>query len=353
MESRKLQRVGRSTITVSLPTKWIKENGIKPGDIVFVVPEKDGTLRVIPKERLHREDVEEEYVINADACTDPGLLERMIVGAYLLGKNVIRIVSANRISKAHMDEIRKIVRKLIGLGILEETENNVLLHCSLDESRFKLDMLIRRLALLVLTVFSEAMQALLENNDKLAQEAIDRENEVDMIYYLSIRLLLSAQEREELREHVGLTDDLFIPAARSVLQSLELIGDIAEDIAKKVIVLKKEREILSEEEIKRIYEISEKVQEILRISIECIFTRDVRLANNVLETKRSLKNEIEKLFYELPKVPYLRVLVSCISNILHIGATNAEIAVNRSIREQSDSFRDIVEVIKHTRKKTY
>lgn len=346
-----MQRVGRSTITVSLPNRWIKENGIRPGDVVFIVPDKDGALRIMPRERLRQEETEEEYMINADACTDPGLLERLIVGAYLLGKSLIRIISANRIEKNHMDEIRRIVRKLVGLGILEETENNVLLHCSLDLTKFKFDMLIRRLALLVLTVFSEALQALLENNDKLAQEAIERENDVDMIYYLATRLLLFAQEKEGVREQVGLTDVVFLPAARSILQSLELIGDISEDIAKKVIALKEHREMLSEEEIRKIYEIGEKAQEIVRASIECIFTKDVKLANKVLNMKRSLKNDLEKLFYEFPKVPYLRTLVSCISNIVHIGSMSAEIAINKALREHSDSLIDILEIVKHTRTK--
>ncbi|MEM1674296.1 MAG: phosphate uptake regulator PhoU [Candidatus Bathyarchaeia archaeon] len=351
MESRKLQRVGRSTITVSLPNKWIKENGIRPGDIVFIVPEKDGTLRIVLRERFSQEKFEEEYVINADACTDTGLLERMVVGAYLLGKNVIRITSANKIEKAHMDEIRRIVRKLVGLGILEETENNVLLHCSLDETKFKFDMLIRRLALLVLTVFSEAMRALLKNDKRLAQEAIERENEVDTIYYLAIRLLLSAQEREEVREQTGLTDIRFLPAARLLLQSLELVGDISEDIAKKVISLRDSGETLSEEDIEKIYNIGEKVQEIVKTSVESLFTGDVKLANTILEMKRSLKNEIEKIFYELPKVPYLRAIVSSISNIMHIGSISAEIAINRAIGEQSESLKNIVEVVRHSWKK--
>ncbi|MEM2273245.1 MAG: phosphate uptake regulator PhoU [Candidatus Bathyarchaeia archaeon] len=351
MESRKLQRVGRSTITVSLPNKWIKENGVKPGDIVFIVPEKDGTLRIVPKERFYQEDIEEEYIINADACMEHGLLEKIIVGAYLHGKNLIRVISANRIEKNHMDEIRRIVRKLVGLGILEETENNVLLHCSLDLTKFKFDMLIRRLTLLVLTVFSEAMQAFLKNDDKLAQEAIERENEVDMIYYLATRLLLFAQEKEEIREQVGLTDVVFLPAARSILQSLELIGDISEDIAKKVIALKEYGERPGEEEIKKVYKIGERAQEIVKTSVECIFTGDVRLANKVLETKRSIKSEIEKLFYELPNIPYLRTFVSCISNIIHVGSMSAEIAINKALREQSDSLKDIVEIVKHMRAK--
>lgn len=349
MESRKLQKVGRSTLTVSLPARWIKENGIKPGDLVFIVPERDGTLKIVPSQRLHQEEIEEEYIVNADLCGDRGLLERIIVGAYILGKNVIRITSASRIKKDHMGEIRRIVRKLIGLGILEETENNILLHCSLDPAKFNIDMLVRRLALIVLTVFSDSLQALLKNDEEIAREAIEREEEADVIYYLATRLLLSAQEKADIREQIGLTNALFIPALRSILQSLELVGDYSEEIAKKTILLsKKYRDVVREDEIKRIYRIGEKAHEIIKTSIECVFSGDIKLANTVLEMKNSLKNEIETLFHELPEIPYLRTIVSCISSIAHVGSISAEIAINRALGEQSKYIKGIVEIVKHS-----
>ncbi len=47
MESRKVQKVGYSTMTVSLPSEWVKQNNINAGDLVFLVSEKDGTLKNI------------------------------------------------------------------------------------------------------------------------------------------------------------------------------------------------------------------------------------------------------------------------------------------------------------------
>ena len=47
MEGRKIQRVGRATLAVSLPRAWVKETGIKQGDLVFCAPQKDGSLNVI------------------------------------------------------------------------------------------------------------------------------------------------------------------------------------------------------------------------------------------------------------------------------------------------------------------
>jgi phosphate uptake regulator len=85
-------------MTVSLPNEWVKEQGIKPKDILFIIPERDGSLKIMPRHVAQREEAD-EYIVNADACDEPGMLERIIVGSYILGRDVIRVVSANRIRK--------------------------------------------------------------------------------------------------------------------------------------------------------------------------------------------------------------------------------------------------------------
>ncbi|MEM2971224.1 MAG: PhoU domain-containing protein [Candidatus Bathyarchaeia archaeon] len=348
MESRKVQKVGYSTITVSLPREWIKQNNIKPGDIIFIMQEKDGTLKIMPSQIAQREEAE-EYIINADACNEEGLLERIIVGSYILGRDVIRITSTSRIVKEHVDEVRSVVRKLIGLGILEETPNNILLQCSVDPTKFKLDMLIRRLALIDATMLSEAMQAFLENNEALANEAISREDEADTIYYLAVRLLLSAQVKPDIGEQVGVTDILFIPATRLILQYLELIADYSEDIAKKIVTFGIYRKRLAREIIEKIYHLGELSQSIFQKALDCVFTGDLKVANSVLEMHKILEVESERLIQELPEIPYLRAIISCLNKIADLGATIADIAINRALEKPGRDVENIIRSVKHVR----
>jgi len=335
-------------MTVSLPSGWVKQNNINPGDIIFIQPEKDGTLRIMPSQILQKEEAE-EYVINADACDEQGMLERIIVGSYILGRDVIRITSSTRIEKAHNDEIRKIVRKLIGLGILEETPNSILLQCSVDPSKFKLDMLIRRLSLIASTILSEAMQAFLEGNESLAEEAINREDEADTIYYLAVRLLLSAQVKPDIAEQIGATDIIFIPATRLILQYLELIADYSEDIAKKIIDFGIYRDKISKDVIQTIYHFSEITQTISQRAIDCIFSRDLKVANGLLEMKNMLELSSERFTREAPEIPYLRAIVSGLNNIADGGATIADIAINRALEEPSKYVENIIRTVKHVR----
>jgi len=348
LESRKVQKVGYSTITVSLPSEWVKQNNINPGDLVFLTSEKDGTLRIMPSQIAHKEEAE-EYIINTDACDEKGMLERIVVGSYILGRDVIRVTSSRRIGKEHVDEVRRIVRKLIGLGILEETPKSILLQCSVDSAKFKLDMLIRRLSIIASTLLCETMQAFLENNKSLVEEAIKREDEADTIYYLAVRLLLSAQLKPDIAEQIGATDVVFIPATRLILQYLELIADFSEDIAKKIIALDIRKGKLTKDMVERIYHLSELAQTIFQKALDCIFTRDIKVANGLLEMRNVLEMESDNLMHELPEIPYLRAIISCLNKIADMGATIADIAINRALEKPSKEVENIIRTVKHTR----
>src|SRR5438132_10248217 len=97
LESRKVQKLGYSSLGVSLPKPWAKSNGIQPGSVVNMSIEDDGTLRV-------RVGPFEEYptaaeaTIDADSWTGPESLTRLITGNSLPGCHTIRVRSREEIS---------------------------------------------------------------------------------------------------------------------------------------------------------------------------------------------------------------------------------------------------------------
>jgi len=347
LESRKVQKVGYSTLTVSLPSDWVKRKNIKPGDLVFIVPEVDGSLRIMPSDLARREEAE-EYIVNADVCDEKRLLERVIVGSYILGRDVIRITSTSRITGECVEEVRGIVQKLIGLGILEETPKNILLQCSVDPTKFKMDLLIRRLALIASTIYSEAMQALLERDKKLALDAIERENEADMMYFLAMRLLVLAQRKKGIAEKIGFDKLVLIPCNCLILQDLEIIADYSEEIAKRVIELEEFDVPLSKKTLERIYHLSELTQTLFQKAVDCIFTQDVKIANSLLEMHEVLEKEFEQTMREMPDVPYLRTIVSTLSKIADKGAVIAKLSINTVLMKSDEQVGKILKIRKHT-----
>jgi len=346
-ESRKIQKVGHSTLTISLPKEWTKDKNVKQGDIVFVAPETDGSLRIITSDLAVREEAE-EYVINADVCNER-LIERLIVGSYILGLDVIRITSTNRIKGECVEEVRGIVKRLIGLGILEENPKNILLQCSIDPTKFQMDMLIRRLSMITSTIYSEAMQALLEKNVDLAMDAISREDEADIIFFLATRLLVLARQKRDLAEKIGFSKIILIPCTCIIVQYLELIADYSESLAKVVINLEKHKVEISETTLQKIDHLSELTHNIFQKAVDCIFTKDLNTANSLIEMHEVLERRIEQEMYKLPQIPYLRTIVSTLSKIADKGAIIAKLAINTALMDSEKHIGELVNIRKHIR----
>ncbi len=335
MESRKIQRVGYSTFSVSLPKEWVENLGLKQGDLVMLLPEKDGSLKVLPSSMAERHPVEEEYEINADLCNEPRMLERIIVGNYTLGRDAFRIVSSTRISSMHAEEVRQIAHRLMGLGIVQETSKRIDLQCSIDPTKFKIDMLMRRLSVIASTMESEAIQALSEPDSSLAEDAIRREDEADMMYWLAIRLLLSAQRDRVVADKIGLEDQMQLIYFGLIIRYLEMIADNAQSIARQAIEFKSSRkeQRSSRETVRKVVNLSELAQNIVLKAMDCVFTGDIEIANNVLEISRVIRTEHELLLEELPESPVLRRVILELTRIADNGAGIAVIAINRALEK--------------------
>jgi phosphate uptake regulator len=335
VESRKVQRVGYSTLTVSLPSNWVKNVGLKPGDVINLLQENDGSLKLVPNVLTEPKKEANEFIINSDLCDEQGMLERIIVGNYILGRDIFVVVSSKRIRSMHVEEVRKILHSLIGLGIVEETPRKIVLQCSIDPMKFQMDMLMRRLCVIASTIHTEATEALVKFDPELAKDALSREDEADMMYWLAMRLLLSAQRVRSTAKKIGLDNPLQILYIGLVLRYLELIADHAANIARNVVELQKYKDNISRRVMERIANISELTHTVFQKAVKCFFTGDMEIANSVLEMRKAIRAEEITLMKELPVVPHLRCITVELTSIADSGADIAVIAINRALEKSS------------------
>lgn len=336
MESRKVQRVGYSTFSVSLPKEWVKTSGVKQGDLIMLFTEKDGSLKLIPSGMVERKTQPEEYIINSDLCGEPGMLERLIVGNYILGRDIISVVSSSRISRTQVEEVRKIAHRLMGLGIVQETAEQIDLQCSIDPTRFKIDMLLRRLCVIASTIFIEAMQTLTESNMEMGEDAIHREDEADMMYWLSLRLLLSAQRDRTMMDKIGLQEPSDILYYGLITRYLELIADRSEYIGRRAIEFQSHsKEKSSKHMMNRISNMGDLAHNLFLKATDCIFTGNIEIANDLLEIARAIRSEHDSLMRELPEHQLLRAVTWELDRIADHGASIAVIAINKALEKPS------------------
>ncbi len=346
MESRKIQKVGAATLTISLPKAWVSQRNLKKGDQVFLVEEGEA-LKVLPSNVAEdRRSAAADYIIDSDLCDEPGMLERVIVGNYVLGHERIIVRSSLRLRSNHQDEIRRAVRRLIGMGIVEESSSKVVLQCSINPANYPLDTLVKRLYSLGSTMLSEALEALVTKDRTLADDAIKREDDADMMYWLILRLVLSAQVDEALVEQLGMRTRLEIPGNRAIARDLEAVADHACDIANHVKQILDAEAKVPSSILKALKTLQDVIEQTYSHALGALLSRDLKQANEAIRLASGLAKrgqEMVRLVLKDVKDPKTVVLLRGIyASMLLIGEYAAGIAViayNRYLERPSNLSR--------------
>ena len=189
MDTRKVQRTGKSTFIVSLPKIWATKNGIAAGSIVYINQGDNGAL-TLSTDRSER-DLRVKLDIGEKTGDD---LIRDIIGCYVGGYRIIEVTSPH-MSSAQKKDLHQIVNKLIGPEILEETINKVVIQDLLSSEELQSEKALRRIRTVVKSMIHDSFTSLLNNNqDELAMDVIQRDDDVDRL-----NLLISRQFTEILR----------------------------------------------------------------------------------------------------------------------------------------------------------
>lgn len=340
MEARKVQRVGYSTLTVSLPREWVEDVKLKAGDIVSIKREDDGSLKLIPGTEHKREEVR-DCIVNADLCASPNLLTRVITANYILGHDTIQIVAKDELKRVHLDEIRATTQRLTGLSIVEQTLKQITLQSFVDPTRFPIYGLMRRLHIIINSMVEVSIKALVERRPELAAEVTHMEEESDRIYWLIVRQLLLSIRDRSVGAKIGIESPLHIAGNRVVAKTLEEMADSAENIAIEVVALK-DREIGSEAILNDIAKFSTQVIKISDHSIKALLTGDISLSNEAVEMVETAENDERKLSQkvlayvkDVAVAASLRIIVWNLAQISKYCRMVGEVTINRILEKPS------------------
>jgi phosphate uptake regulator len=343
MESRKVQKVGASTLSVSLPKDWVERWAIRKGDVVLIETVKDGSLRVTSSKDAGGESrPEQEWIVNADLCDEPGLLGRVVVGNYVVGRDMIRIRSKTRIKGHHIQEVRQAAAKLMGLGIMQETPDEIELQCSVDPGRFPIETVMKRLYTIGATIHREAVESLVKGDAALARDAISREDEADTMYWLILRLLLVAQTDPVMAERMGLKEQLPIVGNRLIAKALENVADYAEVMAQNSAEITDQGKKVDAALLDHFRRVGEASGKVVADALAGVFTHDVKLSNRAIENAAHLEQDAEALTQEVYQkvrdpvlVANLRAFAFATRRIAEHGSEIAVIGINRYLERTS------------------
>jgi len=343
MEPRKVQKVGQSTLSVSLPMSWTKKVGIQKGDLVFISEESDSALRLTTEPGKTENDV--EYVVNVDRCDNTKVLARVIVGNYVLGRSLLRVESNRRLMREQIESIREVTHRLLGIGIIEESDRHLLLQCSIDPKKFPLKTVVRRLYVLTSIMFKETLDSIVEGDLELAKDAITREYEADTIYWLLARLLASAQQSRAVADSIGIEDPMDIVQHSIIAWYLEMIGDRVTHIASNVIQFQEVRKEEDSSLIERLNQIGVIAFNMFDKAVSSIFDGNLTIASDAVDMYDTIEREESTLMkrFHNGSNPELAAIISEIAWDLKIIAEHssaiAEIAIDIVLKGENEYCR--------------
>jgi len=290
MELRKVQRTSGGTFFVCLPKDWAERSGLDRGSLVSLSETADARLIVDAKYSAER--LPKTVVIKPTP-----LLDREIVGKYLLGYDIIRVEAKDRMSTDDRERIKQVSSRLIGLEIIEEDYSKIVLQCLLEPSAFPPDKILQREHSIASSMHRDAVTALIEGDVHLAKNVVARDNEVNRLYFLLVRILRTVIQNPGLSEKLGILP-IDCLDYRLTASMVEAIGDQSVQVAE--LAVKLEGAKIAKELGQFLLRLHKVAFDAHEKALRALFTRDIALAETVRNEHKnasSLLGEVESVVH--------------------------------------------------------
>ncbi|OHB97486.1 MAG: phosphate transport system regulatory protein PhoU [Planctomycetes bacterium RIFCSPLOWO2_12_38_17] len=187
-----------------------------------------------------------------------------------------------------------------------------------------------QMASLVETAIANAVKSLIERDSKLAQGVIKSDEDID-----SLELEIDKQCVDLLALRQPLAIDLrFITSSIKITNNLERMGDLAVNIAERVIPLSQEPQLKPLIDIPRMATIT---QTMVKDSIDAFVNRDTELARSVYERDSTVDALNDQIFREL--LTYMMQDPGNITRAVHL------ILISRHLERIADHSTNIAEEV--------
>lgn len=321
---RKVQVTGKSTLSVSLPKEWVDKVGLKAGSIVRLIPKSASMIILI---NGGQGGSKREARISVKEDTDAETMLRELISLYLAGYDIIKIEFSMPYSHLKLYLKENMRKKLMGMEVLNESMMEMLLQCFAQHVELPLTEAIKRQADLAASMQRDATIALLTMDKGLAEEVIQRDDEVDKLYYFIGRQLNLSAENPQMLHELEIDSVMACLSYSSITKSIERIGDHASNIASISLLLEEEVDKQINVEIQKL---DEEIKDIFLKSIDILLKKDSRSANRLIEEiekVRKLYNEVvEKLMMWETTPRNISVLRTALGDYIRIAEYSADIA---------------------------
>jgi phosphate uptake regulator len=327
-ETRKIQKIG-NTLYISIPKSWANQLQLEHGEKVTLVT-KEGSISIYPK----TEDTKpREITLCVNSKSSSQSLKRGIIAAYLDGFDTIELRTETTFTEDQQDVVRETINNLFGLEVIEVTGDTMMIVCLLKQ-KMPVNKTINRIHNVIMSMFNETISSLEKQNVDLIKGLTRRTQDIKRLFLVTNRLLRSII----LFPQPSRTEEITLIDCVDYLQILHITAEITENlkkIAENIIPLIDDP--LPKLIMKPLIETSTGIKELYNCSIQALLSKDIPLANNILDTsfnlanlwnlclKANKKSEISSL-----ALANLRLIIDSLEQIQQHTHEIANISINRA-----------------------
>lgn len=189
--TRRIQLTGGSTYIISLPSKWIRENRLEKGS-ELTIDDTNGNLVLSHGDQAKSELVKQ---INIESKVDLDNFQRVLTSAYISDFDSLVIKSSQYIDHQLRETVKKFSRLVMGVEIFEESSRTIVLQNVLEPASFPMANAVRRMSLNVETMILDVIKGIEENDTKLLESVVSRDDDVDR-YELYVYRVVNRRKTE-------------------------------------------------------------------------------------------------------------------------------------------------------------
>lgn len=283
---------------MTIPKEWAENLGLHKGDLVNV--DLDASDIVISPTKAKKQMSPTGNSINIEEFKDQKLLELCITASYIQGHDITEIQSKSKINPDHKRWVRQAVDGLIGVEISEDYANRIILQNLIDPSKFDLDTLLEKFASTSKAVFEDAINALIEADVSLAQDAYERGDASTKLYRLLMRLSLQAIKSRNIRDQMKVPDPSGVVIRIIAVRELGRMAYYSMRIAQHVGEIERK---LDEQMITIIQKMTRISTEMQIQALNALLKKDLGTASSIIDRMVQVRRLYETASPLIPKYP--------------------------------------------------
>lgn len=340
--TRRVQRTGSSSLSITLPKAWTDSMNLETGDTLRFRDLGAGRLEISPANADVPSD-RRQKLLRIDATgAPPKLLARLLIGAYITGQDQIVVTARAGLTPDQRQEVRRTVSHVLGMTVVEEESGGVEVQNFVDPGRYQFHRLMSQVVRMLRTELETCRDVLAGGGRSALQQLLPMEDEIDRFYLLMVRQLLLSSDDFQVARDIGVESHHYQIGYRLLAKVLEVTGDLVSGVGRELGDNLGGLQRLPKSALAGLIALIERVDQLLERTMDAFSRLSVVDANStlneidrVLPAEQTLGDTLARHISDRRAAVAAQRIVSNLLMALEMLVIINEVTINRSVEPET------------------